>query len=55
MDYAKFSLAGRPATEYQDTKVVNNCIWMSSAEEVQNAFESVVESFEIKHSEKVAM
>ena len=31
MDYSKFSLTGRPATEYQDTKVVHNCIWTSDA------------------------
>lgn len=31
MDYAKFLLTGRPATEYQDTKVINNCVWMADS------------------------
>jgi hypothetical protein len=31
MDYAKFTALGRPATEYQDTKVVHNCIWMADS------------------------
>lgn len=31
MDYAKFLVTGRPATEYQDTKIVNDCVWMSDA------------------------
>ena len=31
MDYAKFTAMGRPATEYQDTKVIHNCIWMADS------------------------
>jgi len=31
MDYAKFSMTNRPATEYQDTKVTHNGYWLSDA------------------------